>query len=288
MDGITNSIVKYRKTIIVFFIILVLICGILSLFVDVNYNLVDYLPKEAQSTMALEIMKEEFDESLPNASVMVKNVSLMEAVEYKEKIASIDGITQVIWLDDMMDITQPLAMGDADTIESFYKDGNALFSISIAKGKEKDACEDIYKLIGEENAIAGEAVDLVGIRDEAETTVVRAFLILLPIIIFILLLTTSSWLEPLLFLLSIGVAVIINMGTSIFLGEVSFITNSISPILQLACSLDYAVFLLHSFQANRKKYASAEEAMARAVKESIPTVAPVRPQPCLAFLPSYS
>ena len=237
MDGITNSIVKYRKTIIVFFIILVLICGILSLFVDVNYNLVDYLPKEAQSTMALEIMKEEFDESLPNASVMVKNVSLMEAVEYKEKIASIDGITQVIWLDDMMDITQPLAMGDADTIESFYKDGNALFSISIAKGKEKDACEDIYKLIGEENAIAGEAVDLVGIRDEAETTVVRAFLILLPIIIFILLLTTSSWLEPLLFLLSIGVAVIINMGTSIFLGEVSFITNSISPILQLACSL---------------------------------------------------
>jgi len=273
MDGITDSIVKYRKTIIVFFIILVLICGILSLFVDVNYNLVDYLPKEAQSTMALEIMKEEFDESLPNASVMVKNVSLMEAVEYKEKIASIDGITQVIWLDDMMDITQPLAMGDADTIESFYKDGNALFSISIAKGKEKDACEDIYKLIGEENAIAGEAVDLVGIRDEAETTVVRAFLILLPIIILILLLTTSSWLEPLLFLLSIGVAVIINMGTSIFLGEVSFITNSISPILQLACSLDYAVFLLHSFQANRKKYASAEEAMARAVKESIPTVA---------------
>ena len=85
MDGITNSIVKYRKTIIVFFIILVLICGILSLFVDVNYNLVDYLPKE-MSTMALEIMKEEFDESLPNASVMVKNVSLMEAVEYKERL----------------------------------------------------------------------------------------------------------------------------------------------------------------------------------------------------------
>lgn len=273
MDRFANAIVKNRKIIIVLFLSLVLICGVLMLFVDVNYNLVDYLPKNAQSTKALEIMNKEFVETMPNASVMVKDVSLMEAMEYKEKIASIDGVTQVIWLDDMMDITQPLAMGDADTIKSFYQDGNALFSISIAKGKEKDACEDIWALIGEENALAGEAVDLVGIRSEAETTVVRAFIILLPIIILILILSTTSWMEPLLFLAAIGTAVIINMGTNIFLGEVSFITNSISPILQLACSLDYAVFLLHSFQDNRKKYSDIEEAMAQSIKESMSTVA---------------
>jgi len=273
MEWITGSIVKYRKIIIVLFLIIVLVCGMLSLFVEVNYNLVDYLPQNAQSTMALEIMNKEFDEALPNASVMIRNVTLMEAAEYKEKLASIDGIAQVIWLDDMMDITQPLAMGDEKTIEGFYRDGNALFSISIDKGREKEVCEAIYKIIGDDNALAGEAVDLVGIRDEAETTVVRAFIILLPIIIFILIITTTSWLEPLLFLLSIGVAVIINMGTNIFLGEISFITNSISPILQLACSLDYAVFLLHSFQANRKKYSNLEEAMSASIKESIPTVA---------------
>ena len=75
------------------------------------------------------------------------------------------------------------------------------------------------------------------------------------------------------FLAAIGAAVIINMGTNIFLGEISFITNSISPILQLACSLDYAVFLLHSFQDNRKKYSDTEEAMAQSIKESMPTVA---------------
>ena len=171
MDRFANAIVKNRKIIIVLFLSLVLICGALMLFVDVNYNLVDYLPKNAQSTVALEIMNAEFTETMPNASVMVKDVSLMEALEYKKKLASIDGVTQAIWLDDMMDITKPLPMGDSDTIETFYQDGNALFSISIAKGMEKEACEDIWLLIGDENALAGEAVDLVGIRDEAETTV---------------------------------------------------------------------------------------------------------------------
>jgi len=273
MDRFANAIVKNRKIIIVLFLSLVLICGALMLFVDVNYNLVDYLPQNAQSTIALEIMNAEFTETMPNASVMVKDVSLMEALEYKKKLASINGVTQVIWLDDMMDITKPLPMGDSDTIETFYQDGNALFSISIAKGMEKEACEDIWLLIGDENALAGEAVDLVGIRDEAETTVLRAFIILLPIIILILILSTTSWMEPLLFLAAIGAAIIINMGTNIFLGRVSFMTYSISPILQLACSLDYAVFLLHSFLDNRKKYADAETAMAQAIKESMSTVA---------------
>jgi predicted RND superfamily exporter protein len=152
MDWFANIIIEKRKTIIILFLILMLICGILLLFVDVNYNLVDYLPKNAQSTVALEIMKKEFAESIPNAGVMIKDVSLMEAMEYKQKLASIDGVDQVIWLDDMMDIKEPLSMGDPDTIEGFYKNGNALFSVTIARGMEKDASEAIWQLIGEENA----------------------------------------------------------------------------------------------------------------------------------------
>jgi predicted RND superfamily exporter protein len=100
-----------------------------------------------------------------------------------------------------------------------------------------------------------------------------ALLILLPAIILILILSTSSWIEPLILLIAIGLSIVINMGTNIFLGEVSFMTNSISPILQLACSLDYAVFLLHSFADNKKKYADARDAMKQAMKESMPVVA---------------
>lgn len=273
MDRFTDIIIQHRKPVIVIFIAVTLVCLSLLFFVDVNYNMVDYLPTDAQSTMALKIMNNEFAESMPNARVMVKNVSLMESLEYKQKLNTIDGVTQVIWLDDVIDIKQPLEMGDTDTIEGFYKDGSALFSTTIAKGMEKEACNEIINLIGSDNAFTGEAPALVFIQATAASTVIKAIAILLPIIIGILILSTASWIEPLLFLIAIGISIVINMGTNIFLGEISFMTNSISPILQLACSLDYAIFLLHSFQDNRKKYANVEDAMRHAMKESMSTVA---------------
>lgn len=273
MDRFTDIIIQHRKPVIVIFIAVTLVCLSLLFFVDVNYNMVDYLPTDAQSTMALKIMNNEFAESMPNARVMVKNVSLMESLEYKQKLNTIDGVTQVIWLDDVIDIKQPLEMGDTDTIEGFYKDGSALFSTTIAKGMEKEACNEIINLIGSDNAFTGEAPALVFIQATAASTVIQAIAILLPIIIGILILSTASWIEPLLFLIAIGISIVINMGTNIFLGEISFMTNSISPILQLACSLDYAIFLLHSFQDNRKKYANVEDAMRHAMKESMSTVA---------------
>lgn len=273
MNQFSNIIIKHKKTVIAIFVAVTLVCLPLLLFVDVNYDMVDYLPPNAQSTTALKIMNNEFTESMPNASVMVKNVSLTEALEYKQNLASIEGVTQVTWLDDMIDIQQPLEIGDTDTIEGFYKDGNALFSATITKGMEKEACNDILDLIGSDNALTGEAPALVFIQETTASTVFKAFAILLPIIIIILILTTMSWLEPLLFLLAIGISIVINMGTNIIFGEISFMTNSISPILQLACSLDYAVFLLHSFQDNRKKYANVEDAMRQAMKESMSTIA---------------
>lgn len=273
MDRFSNIIIRHKKPVIVMFIAVMLICLFLLFFVDVNYNMVDYLPPDAQSTTALKIMNDEFKESMPNASVMVKNVSLMEALAYKQKLASVSGVTQVMWLDDVIDVKQPLEMGDADTIEGFYKDGNALFSATIAKGREKEACDDIINLIGSDNALTGEAPALVFIQDTTASTVIKALAILLPVIIFILILSTASWIEPLLFLVTIGISIVINMGTNVFLGEISFMTNSISPILQLACSLDYAIFLIHSFQDKRKKYANVEDAMRHAMKESMSTVA---------------
>jgi len=273
MDRFSNIIIKHKKIIIAIFIAIMLVCLLLLLFVDVNYNLIDYLPPDAQSTKALKIMNNEFTESMPNASVMVKNVSLMDALDYKSKLKSIDGVTQVIWLEDMIDIKQPLEMGNKDTIESFYKDGNALFSVTIANGMEKESSNGILDLIGGDNALSGEATALVVIQDTTTSTAIKAAVILLPIILLILILSTTAWIEPLLFLITIGISIVINMGTNIFLGEISFMTNSISPILQLACSLDYAVFLLHSFQDNRKKHTNVEDAMRQALKESMPTVA---------------
>jgi len=273
MDKFANAITRRKKTVIAVFIAAALICVFLQMFVRINYNMVDYLPPNAQSTKALEIMDDEFAQSMPNANVMVKGVSIMEAMEYKKNLTSIEGVTQVYWLDDVIDIKKPLEMGDTDTIKGFYADGNALYSLTIEKGMEKEACAEILRVIGEDNALSGEAPELVAVQKAAVSEVLNAVGILLPVFIIILLLSTTSWIEPLLFMAAIGISILINMGTNIFFGQISFMTNSVSPILQLACTLDYAIFLLHSFEDNRKKYTNIEEAMQHAVKDSMKTVA---------------
>ena len=273
MEKFADLIVKRRKWIITIFLVAAIIGVVMQFFVKVNYNMVDYLPPDAQSTKALEIMQDEFTEAMPNTSVMIRDLSVMEAVEYKAKLAAIEGVEQVMWLDDMIDIKEPLEMADSQTVESFYKNGHALFSVTITKGMEKQTTAAIQDQIGEDNAVAGESPDLATVQTAAGAEVLNAMAILLPAIILILILSTTSWAEPILFLAAIGVSILINMGTNLFLGEISFMTNSVSPILQMACSLDYAIFVLHSFAAKRKVNSDVEEAMRQTIKESMSTVA---------------
>jgi predicted RND superfamily exporter protein len=221
-------------------------------------------------------MKDEFGGEMPNARVMLTGVSIQEALEYKEKIEAIDGITSISWLDDIIGLdtlqTTPLDYMDESILDNYYKDNNALMTLSIESGKEATAVDALYELIGENNAAAGEAVNTAETQAMSVSEVLNAMAILLPIIIIILIISTTSWIEPLLFLSAIGIAIIINMGTNIIFGEISFITRTVSPVLQLAVSLDYAIFLLHSFNSYRLSY-EPEEAMRLAVKQAMPTVA---------------
>ncbi|MGD6830683.1 efflux RND transporter permease subunit [Sutcliffiella halmapala] len=234
--------------------------------------MVDYLPDDAQSTRAMDVMEEEFTGAVPNTRVMVPDVSLQEALTYKEKLSAINGVGDVLWLDDVVDLKTPLEMADAEMVETYYKDGNALYSISVRSGDEVGITDSIYELIGEDGAIAGEAINTATSQKMAGNESMYAALLLVPIIILILVLSTTSWVEPVFFLTAIGVSVLINLGTNIFIGEVSFVTQSVAPILQLAVSLDYAVFLLHSFAEYRKKTDNPEEAMELAMKKSFPAI----------------
>ncbi len=207
---------------------------------------------------------------------MLTSVSIQEALEYKERIASIEGVKSITWLDDIIGLdtlkTTPLEFLDTSILENYYKDNSALMSLTIESGKETSAVNAIYKLIGEDNAAAGEAINAAETQKMSVSEVLNALAILLPIIIIILIISTTSWIEPLLFLLSIGIAIVINMGTNIIFGEISFITQTVSPILQLAVSLDYAIFLLHSFKEYRLSH-EPQEAMQLAMKQALPTIA---------------
>ncbi|WP_173915296.1 RND family transporter [Halobacillus sp. Marseille-Q1614] len=265
--------IKHKKSIVFTFLIITLISAVAQFGVSVNHNMVDYLPEEAPSIKAMDLMEEEFDTPMENARVMVEDVSITEALTYKEELEAIDGVSEVTWLDDVVDLKVPLEMADQDILKSYYQKESALFSLNIEEGYEVEATDEIYKLIGKEDALAGEALNTAVSQKMAGSESLYAGALLVPIIILILLLSTNSWIEPVFFLTAIGVSVLINLGTNIFIGEVSFVTQSVAPILQLAVSLDYAIFLLHSFSDYRKETENPGEAMQLAMKRSFPAIA---------------
>ncbi|KAA0562217.1 RND family transporter [Bacillus sp. CH30_1T] len=272
MINIASWIIKHKKAVLVAFILVTVLSTAAQFFVKVNYNMVDYLPDDAQSTQAMDIMEKEFTGAVPDTRVMVTGVTIQEALDFKEKLEAIDGVTDVMWLDDMVDLKTPLEVADKETVENYYKDQNALFSISVATGDEVRITDEIYELVGSDGAIAGDAANTASSQKMAGSESMYAGMLLVPLIILILVVSTTSWVEPLFFLTAIGVSVLINLGTNIFLGEVSFVTQSVAPILQLAVSLDYAVFLLHSFSDYRKVIDDPEEAMKLAMKKSFPAI----------------
>lgn len=275
MNGFTHFVTKYRKSVVAFFAILASAGLIFFLLVSVNYNLVDYLPKDAQSTIAIRIMEEEFGGEMPNARVMISGVTVPEALEYKARLAATAGVLSVTWLDDMVGLetltAAPIEFLDQGLRKSYYANNSALFMVTIENGTEEGTVAAIREIIGQENAVAGNAVNTATAQEMSTTEVRNAMLILIPVIILILILATTSWMEPLLYLLTIGIAVVINMGTNAFAPQISFITQTVSPVLQLAVSLDYAIFLLHSFREECTKHEPVE-AMQLAMKNALLSV----------------
>lgn len=273
MDGLTRGITRHKKLVIAIFLVATVISSVLILGVSVNYDLTDYLPEDSESTIALDLMYEEFGSGVPNTRVMVRNLTLTGAVETKAKIAQAPGVTGVMWLDDTQDMSTPIELMDSATVEQYWHDGTALYQVTIEEGRESEAVAALYEMLGSDVAISGNSANTASMQNLVVSEVVGAASILIPIIIIILLLTTTSWISPALFLLTIGVAVLINMGTNVVFGEISFVTQSVSPILQLAVSLDYAIFLLNSFGRHRQEVDSSETAMRLAIKESFSSIA---------------
>ncbi|MBA4686310.1 MAG: MMPL family transporter [Candidatus Galacturonibacter soehngenii] len=272
MNWISDTIIRFRKWIVAIFLIALPLMGICALTVGINYNMMDYLPEDANSTKAIAVMEENFSEGISNANVMIPDLSINQAIEYKEKLLKLPGIKDVMWLDDVADLKQPLIAIDKDTVENYYKDHAALFSVTIEDGEEQSAVNAVYKLIGEKGAITGSAVSQAASQSMAVQEAMKSIVVLGGLIIIILILSTTSWLEPVVFLITIGLAVIINLGACVFTGEISYVTLAVTPILQLAVSLDYAVFLSHSFDANRQKTEDVNLAMKMALKESFKAI----------------
>lgn len=218
----------------------------------INYDLSLYLPQDSLTKQSLVIYEEQFGLT-STIQVMAEEVSIQEAKILKSRLQAIDEVAMVVWLDDVVDLQMPLESYDQETIKSYYHDEKALYLVSFNSGdydpETEQGIKNIRNLLKEfsQGYLRGEPINNMETRLLTMKEIGKIILIVLPVAILILILASSSWIEPLLILISLGVAVLFNLGTNFIFPSVSFITFSISAILQLAISLDYSLFLIHRY-----------------------------------------
>lgn len=276
IQKVIHQIVYKGKAIERVFFIITVVCAVCFPFVGVNYDLSKYLPQFAPTKQALDVMEAEF--GYPGtARIMVKDVTLQEAKAIRSRIADVDGVELVAGAD----LATNVYMGDGfltnDLTDEFYKDGNAVIEVIFEDGDSDKsthkAIDQIYDIVGKDRGcFAGSAVS----SKEREASITReiamAIVLALVIILLILTLTTTSWLEPFLFIFIMIVAVIMNMGSNIMFGRISFFTFSTAAILQMAVSMDYSIFLLHTFNAYKKTGMENRAAMEAALREACSSI----------------
>lgn len=272
MERITRFTLKHKGLVTALFVVFAIIGLMASQKVHVNYNMIDYLPETAPSTVALQTMNDAFTKPVSNLRVMVPDVSIPEALEYKDQLGQVQGVQVINWLDDFADSKIPLEMQDEELVSGWYTDGNALFSLTIDQENQKETLAAIRDIVGEQGAISGNPIDAVYSQQSINAEVRSILLLILPAVLLILLFTSKSWIEPFIVMANLGVAVALNLGTNLFLGEISFVTRTTAIVLQLACSIDYSIFLIDHFKELRSEMDSPYEAMVKAVKESVTSI----------------
>lgn len=272
IDKIVHFIVYKGTKIEKAFIAMFLIFAICFPFVGVNYDLSEYLPDTAPSREALDVMEKEF--GYPGmARIMLEDVTLYEARRIRDQISSVEGVDMVTGADTATDVymAYPFAT-EPDALDDYYKDGKVLMDVVFEEGSSEksthEALDHIYEIVGDEGYFSGSAVSNKSRQETIVKEVAMAMVIALIIIFSILAFTTTSWFEPVLFIGVMGVAIIINMGSNIVFGKISFFTFATAAILQLAVSMDYSIFLLHTFTAYKQKGMEIHDALEMALKDS--------------------
>lgn len=272
MERLFHGILNHKKTVAVIFAFCAAAGAVLSLGVKVNYTFADYLPEDTPSTIALDTMNEEFGSGAPNARLVIDDISIPEALDMKKTIGDLEGVMDITWLDDAADVNGPLELIEPEVMEEYYKDGKACFSLTIDSERVLDTVSEVREAAGKSAVMAGAAVNTATATATTSTEVGKIMALVIPLCFLILLLTTTSWFEPVLFMVTIGAAILINMGTNLIFGEISFVTRAACSILQLAVSMDYSIFLLHRFSAYRSEGMDVHDAMLKAIKKSFFTI----------------
>ncbi len=273
MKKFYGKMLKHRRIVILLYLCLTVLAVMAAQKVQVDTNLADYLPEDSLSTISIDVMGEEFDGEIPNAELMVKDISLKDAVNLEDALLEIEGVNEVTGIGDTVDLAIPIEMYPEDTVESYYKDGNALYYLALDESYDYSLVETIEELAGDNAVMSGSFVNSQYLSAVSSPEITKIVGIAVVFAIIILSLTMSSWLDPLLVLASIGIAILLNSGTNLLLGTISSVTKTAASVLQLGVSVDYSIFLLHRYREYQSQGMQKEEAMAEALATSMSSIA---------------
>ncbi len=276
MTAAGKKIVKYRIVILVLGILLLIPSALGYLKTRVNYDILYYLPDSIDTMKGQDILMEDFGKGA-FAMEIVEGMSTKEAADLKDKIENVEGVADVIWYDSLMDISVPIS-ALPDKIRDVFNTENAtlmaiFFDDSTSADSTMDAIHEIRSVTGQQCYLSSMSAVVTDIKDLSEKETPIYVLIAVILSCAVLSLFMDCWLLPVFFMLSIGMAIVYNMGSNYFLGEISYITKALSAVLQLGVTMDYSIFLWHSYQENQERFGGDKErAMAHAISNTFSSV----------------
>ena len=276
MINIGKWITKHKNIILVIAFILLIPAGIGYVSTRVNYDVLSYLPERLETIKGQDILVDEFGMGA-FSMVVVEDMPMKDAAKLEKQLESIDHVKDVLWYDDAVDISVPTEMIPEDLRKAFFNGKPtmmiALFDDTTSADDTMDAITQIRKVVGKNvyaSGMSGVVTDIKNLAlQEMPIYVVIAGLLSL----VVLFLTMTSFVTPLIFLLNIGMAIVFNLGSNVFLGEISYITQALAAVLQLAVTMDYSIFLLESYEANKERYeGDKKRAMAHAISNTFTSI----------------
>ena len=275
MEKFGKKVVQFRIPILILSLVLLIpsFWGYVS--TRVNYDILSYLPKDIETMVGQDILVDEFGTGAFSMFV-VEGMVPKDIIRLKEEIEQVAHVEKVIWYDSVMDISVPMEMMPDAVYEAFNSGDATMMAIIFGETTSADgtmeAIEEIRKVADKNCFLSGMSAVVTDTKNlsEREAPIYVCIAVLLSCLV--LSLTMDSFLIPFLFLLSIGMAIVYNLGSNVFMGEISYITKALSAVLQLGVTMDYSIFLWHSYQENKRKVPDRKEAMAKAIGETITSV----------------
>lgn len=271
----SKAVVKCRVPILIFTLILMVPSVLGMAATRINYDMLDYLPEDMDTVIGQNELMEDFGKGA-FSFIIVENMPQKDVAKLKARIEQVEDVDSVIWYDSIADLSVPMQLLPDEIYNEFNTDHSTMMAVffdsSTSDDITMDAIREIRSVCGKQCYVSGMSALVTDLKDLCEREEPIYVGIAVALACAAMLLFLDNWLVPFVFLASIGMMILLNLGTNYFMGEISYITKALSAVLQLAVTMDYSIFLWHSYNEQRERYEDKKEAMAVAIKETLTSV----------------